>query len=80
MGTDPEIDRLVGELDRAEKHFARTYLEQRGTLTRDGKYPTVDDARAGAIVLFDQEDRELPETIRYRLHAALAIERSVEPS
>lgn len=80
------VEALLVELEKSERAFARAYLQYREAVTKyDSKghpsaYMTVDDAKANAVLFFEQHGLTLPEVIRYRLHASLAIERSVEPS
>lgn len=77
---DKPVEQLLEDLHKAEVAFARAYLEYRQEESVPGRFLSVDDAKANAVLFLEQEHIELPEVVRYRLHAALAIERSVEPS
>lgn len=79
------VEQLLTELERSEQFFARQYLtmrEPRMDPDRPGKTYSlsVDDAKANAVLACAAHKITLPEVLRYRLHSALAIERSVEPS
>lgn len=83
---DAEIEKLIKDLENSERAFARAYLTYRETVIRtdkDGKptaWLSIEDAKANAVLFFEKHDLPLPESCRYRLHAHLNIERSVEPS
>lgn len=77
---DKLVDELARELDAANKDFALYYLQSREHESAPGKFLSVDDAKANAVDAFRRAGRPLPETLRFRLHALLAIERAVDPS
>ena len=76
---DPGIESAIVALDAAEKMFASLYLQAREQESRPGRPLSVEDAKANAVDLFARRGFELPETLRFRLHALLLIERAVEP-
>jgi hypothetical protein len=74
------VAQLLGDLERSEREFARAYLGYREVESKPGHFLSVDDAKANAVVDLLNRGISLPETIRFRLHAMLLIERAVEPS
>lgn len=73
------VEDLLRELEESEVAFALKYLEFRDTEVTRGRFLSVDDARANAVLWLNKQHKPLPEVLRYRLHRALGIERSVEP-
>lgn len=78
--TKNEFDTLVDQLTKSESDFAETYLRMRGWSQAPGKFLSVDDARANAVIDLVKRGVPLPEVVRWRLHGLLGLQRAVEPS
>lgn len=77
---DELIDGLIAQLTESERDFAATYLKMRAQESLPGKFLSVDDARANAVLDLVRRKVPLPEVVRWQLHGMFGITRAVEPS
>lgn len=77
---DEIIDGLINQLTESEADFAATYLRMREKESLPGKFLSVDDARANAVLDLVKRKVPLPEVVRWQLHGMFGIVRAVESS